>query len=142
MANTASEPASIGKAVTIKGEIFSNEDLYIDGALEGKVELASHKLTVGANGSVKTGEIKAGAVVILGTVQGDVDAQEKVEIRKNATLTGNIKAARVVIEDGAYFKGGVDIVRPEAANKGSAAAAPAAPPPPAAPPKVRTAGGS
>jgi cytoskeletal protein CcmA (bactofilin family) len=117
VANTANEPATIGRAVTIKGEIFSDEDLYIEGALEGKIELSAHKLTVGANGSVKTGEIKAGAVVILGTVQGDVDAQEKVEIRKNATLTGNIKAARIVIEDGAYFKGGVDIVRPPAANK-------------------------
>lgn len=114
MANTESS-ASIGKAVKIKGEVFSNEDLYVDGDLEGRIELKAHKLTVGPNGTVKTGVIKARAVVIQGTVQGDVDAQEKVEIRKDATLTGNIKTARIVIEEGAYFKGGVDIVRPEAA---------------------------
>ena len=114
MANTEGS-ASIGKAVKIKGEVFSNEDLYVDGDLEGRIELKAHKLTVGPNGTVKTGVIKARAVVIQGTVQGDVDAQEKVEIRKDATLTGNIKTARIVIEEGAYFKGGVDIVRPEAA---------------------------
>lgn len=113
MAQTANETATIGKAVTIKGEVFSNEDLYVDGTLEGKIELPSHKLTVGPNGTVKTAVIKAGVVEIHGTVQGDVNAQDKVEIRKNATLTGNIKTARIVIEDGAYFKGGVDIDRPE-----------------------------
>ena len=109
MANTANEPANIGKAVTIKGEVFSNEDLYVDGALEGKIELAAHQLTVGPNGSVKTGVIRAGTVIILGTVQGDVNAENRVEIRKNAALTGNIKTARIVIEEGAYFKGDVDI---------------------------------
>lgn len=116
MANTADGPAMIGKAVTIKGEVFSNEDLYVDGALEGKIELTQHKLTVGPHGSIKTGVIKAGAVVVLGTVQGDVNAQEKVEIRKDATLTGNIKTARIIIEEGAYFKGGVDIIRAEGGN--------------------------
>jgi cytoskeletal protein CcmA (bactofilin family) len=109
VANTANEPANIGKAVTIKGEVFSNEDLYVDGALEGKIELPAHKLTVGPCGTIKTGVIEAGTVVIFGTVQGDVNAQDKVEIHKDATLTGNIKAARIVIEEGAYFKGGVDI---------------------------------
>ncbi len=109
MANTPNEPANIGKAVTIKGEVFSNEDLYVDGALEGRIELPSHKLTVGPHGTIKTGVIQANSVVILGKVQGDVNAQEKVEIRKDATLTGNIKTARIIIEDGAYFKGGVDI---------------------------------
>jgi cytoskeletal protein CcmA (bactofilin family) len=72
---------------------------------------------VGPNGTVKTAVIKAGTVEIHGTVQGDVDAQDKVEIRKDATLTGNIKTARIVIEDGAYFKGGVDIVRAESAGE-------------------------
>ena len=109
MANTANEPANIGKAVTIKGEVFSNEDLYVDGALEGRIELPAHKLTVGPHGTIKTGVIRAATVVILGAVQGDVNAQDKVEIRKDATLTGNIKTARIVIEEGAYFKGGVDI---------------------------------
>jgi cytoskeletal protein CcmA (bactofilin family) len=121
VANTPNEPASIGKAVTIKGEVFSEEDLYVDGALEGKVELVSHRLTVGPNGSVKTGVIKAGTLVVLGTVQGDVDARDKVEIRNGAMLTGNIRTARILIEDGAYFKGGVDIVRPASAVAGSPA---------------------
>ncbi len=114
MAQTTNDTASIGKAVSIKGEVFSNEDLYVDGALEGKIELPSHKLTVGPHGTVKTAAIKAGSVEIHGTVQGDVNAQDKVEIFKDASLTGNIKAARIVIEDGAYFKGGVDIARPAA----------------------------
>jgi cytoskeletal protein CcmA (bactofilin family) len=109
MANTANEPAHIGRAVTIRGEVFSNEDLYVDGALEGRIELPAHTLTVGPHGTIKTGVIQAATVVILGAVQGDVDAQDKVEIRKDATLTGNIKTARIVIEEGAYFKGGVDL---------------------------------
>ena len=109
MANPASGTANIGKAVTIRGEVFSNEDLYVDGALEGRIELPSHKLTVGPHGTIKTGVIKAGAVVILGRVQGDVDALERVEIHKDAALTGNIKTARILIEEGAYFRGGVDI---------------------------------
>jgi cytoskeletal protein CcmA (bactofilin family) len=126
VANTANQLASIGKAVTIKGEIFSNEDLYVDGALEGKIELMAHNLTVGPNGTIKTGVIRAAAVVILGTVQGDVNADERVEIRKDATLTGNIKTARIVIEEGAYFKGGVDIVRvAEAAPNAKPASPPA-----------------
>lgn len=112
---TVEGSATIGKAVKIKGEVFSNEDLYVDGDLEGRIELRAHKLTVGPNGSIKTGVIKARTVVIQGTVQGDVDAQERVEIRKDATLTGNIKTARIVIEEGAYFKGGVDIIKLEAA---------------------------
>jgi cytoskeletal protein CcmA (bactofilin family) len=109
VANTPNEPANIGKAVTIKGEVFSNEDLYVDGGLEGRIELPTHKLTVGPHGTIKTGVIQAGTVVSLGTVHCDVNAQDKVEIRKVAALTGNIKTARIVIEDGAYFKGGVDI---------------------------------
>ena len=111
MANTLNEPARIGKAVTIKGEVFSNEDLYVDGALEGRIELPAHTLTVGPHGTIKTGVIQAGTVVILGTVQGDVNAHDRVEIRKDAKLTGNIKTARIIIEDGAYFKGGVDIAK-------------------------------
>jgi len=105
----ANGPANIGTAVTIKGEVFSNEDLYVDGALEGRIELPAHTLTVGPHGTIKTGVIKAGTVVILGAVQGDVNAQDKVEIRKDAKLIGNIRTARIIIEEGAYFKGGVDI---------------------------------
>jgi cytoskeletal protein CcmA (bactofilin family) len=123
VAQTANEIASIGKAVRIKGEVFSKQDLYVDGTLEGKIEVPSHKLTVGPHGTVRTGVIQASAVEIHGTVQGDVNALEKVEIRKSANLIGNIKAPRIVIEDGAYFKGDVDIARPEPAERSSSARA-------------------
>jgi cytoskeletal protein CcmA (bactofilin family) len=116
VASISNDAASIGRAVTVKGEVFSNEDLFIDGALEGRIELPAHVLTVGPNGTIKTGVIKAAKVVIQGAVQGDVNAQERVEIRKDGSLTGNIRTARIVIEEGAYFKGGVDIAKPGAAD--------------------------
>ena len=107
--------ASIGKAVKICGQIYSREDLYIDGDVEGTVELQEHRLTIGPNGKVDS-HVKAREVVILGIVQGNVDASEKLEIRVDARLAGDIKTARIVIEDGAYFKGSIDIVRTESAK--------------------------
>jgi cytoskeletal protein CcmA (bactofilin family) len=104
--------ASIGKAVKIVGQIFSREDLFVDGDVEGTVELMEHKLTVGPNGKVHSG-IKAREVVALGTIQGNVEASDRIEIRKDARLVGDIKTARIVIEDGAYFKGSIDIVKSE-----------------------------
>ncbi len=104
--------ASIGKAVKIVGQIFSKEDLYVDGELDGTVEALEHKLTIGPNGNVKAG-VKAREVVALGSVQGHVEATDKIEIRKDAKLVGDIRTARITIEDGAYFKGSIDIVRPE-----------------------------
>ena len=104
--------ASIGKAVKIVGQIFSREDLYVDGDLEGTVEALAHKLTVGPNGTLKAG-IKAREVVALGSIQGNVEAADKIEIRKDARLVGDIRTARIIIEDGAYFKGSIDIVKPE-----------------------------
>jgi cytoskeletal protein CcmA (bactofilin family) len=104
--------ASIGKAVKIVGQIFSREDLFVDGDVEGTIELVEHKLTVGPNGKVHAG-VRAREVVALGTIQGNVDATERIEIRKDAKLVGDIKTARIVIEDGAYFKGSIDIVKPE-----------------------------
>jgi cytoskeletal protein CcmA (bactofilin family) len=117
--------ATIGKAVMVKGQIFSREDLYIDGDVEGNVELAEHRLTVGPNGKVKAG-VKAREIVVLGNIQGNVEATDKVEIRKDARLIGDIKTARIVIEDGAYFKGGIDIIRNEAKPAAAKPAAPAA----------------
>ena len=104
--------ASIGKAVKIVGQIYSKEDLFVDGDLEGTVEALEHKLTIGPNGTVHAG-VKAREVVALGTIQGDVEATDKIEIREDAKLVGNIKTARIIIEDGAYFKGSIDIVKPE-----------------------------
>src|ERR1017187_7126608 len=104
--------STIGKAVKIVGQIYSKEDLYVDGDLEGTVEALEHRLTIGPNGSLHA-SIKAREVVALGTVQGNVEATEKIEIRKDAKLVGDIKTARIIIEDGAYFKGSIDIVKPE-----------------------------
>ena len=104
--------ASIGKAVKIVGQIFSREDLYVDGDVEGTIELIEHKLTIGPNGKVHAG-VKAREVVALGTIQGNVEANDRIEIRKDAKLVGDIRTSRIVIEDGAYFKGSIDIVKPE-----------------------------
>lgn len=107
--------ATIGKAVKIVGQIFSKEDLFVDGDVEGTVEALEHKLTIGPHGTVHAG-VKAREVVALGTIQGNVEATERIEIRKDAKLVGDIRTARIIIEDGAYFKGSIDIVKPEPAK--------------------------
>ena len=107
--------ASIGKSVTVKGQIFSREDLIVDGEIEGAIELNDHRLTVGPNGRVRAG-IKAREIVVLGTIDGNVEALVKIDIRKDAKLVGDIKTARIIIEDGAYFKGSIDIVKNEQAK--------------------------
>jgi cytoskeletal protein CcmA (bactofilin family) len=117
-------PAVIGKSVMIKGQIFSREDLTIDGEIDGSVELQEHRLTVGPNGKLQAG-VKAREIVVLGAIHGNVEASDKIDIRKDARLVGDIKTARIVIEDGAYFKGSIDIVRPEISKP-----APAPPPKP------------
>ncbi len=112
--------AAIGKSVMVKGQILSREDLYLDGEIEGTVEVPEHRLTVGPHGRLQAG-IKAREVVVLGSVNGNVEAAERIDIRKEARLVGDIRTSRIVIEDGAYFKGSIDIVRE--------AAKPAPPPP-------------
>ncbi|MCS6952482.1 MAG: polymer-forming cytoskeletal protein [Bryobacterales bacterium] len=107
--------ALIGKSVVVKGQIFSREDLYVDGEVEGTLELQDNRLTVGPNGTVKA-NIKAKEAVIIGTVHGNIEAAEKLDIRKDAKLVGDVKTARIVIEDGAYFKGSIDITRGEPAK--------------------------
>jgi len=114
--------ASIGKAVKINGQIFSKEDLYVDGDVEGTIELAENKLTIGPSGRVQAG-IKAREVVVLGQIQGNVEAMDKLDIRKDAKLVGDIKTARIIIEDGAYFKGSIDIVKLDAKKTAAPAAA-------------------
>jgi len=104
--------ATIGKAVKVVGQIFSREDLYIDGEVEGTVEALEHKLTIGPNGTVRA-TVKAREVVALGSIHGNVEAADKIEIRKDAKLIGDIRMARIIIEDGAYFKGMSEIVKPE-----------------------------
>jgi cytoskeletal protein CcmA (bactofilin family) len=105
--------AIIGKSVVLKGQIYGREDLTIDGEVEGTVELQEHRLTIGPNGKV-VATIKAREIVVLGTVQGNIETREKIDIRKEAKVVGDIRTARIVIEDGAFFKGSIDIVRAEA----------------------------
>ena len=106
------EVASIGKSVLIKGELSGSEDLYLDGEVEGSVDLRDHSLIVGPNGRVRA-NIHARDVVIHGKVDGNVHGMERVELKKSAILMGDISTQRIVIEDGAYFKGAIDITKKE-----------------------------
>jgi cytoskeletal protein CcmA (bactofilin family) len=107
----ARQTASIGSSMNIKGEISTREELLIEGEVEGTVE--SHSvLTVGPNGKVRS-NIKAREVVIYGSVRGNIEATEKIAIREQGSLVGDIKTSGISIDDGAYFKGSIDIVRPE-----------------------------
>jgi cytoskeletal protein CcmA (bactofilin family) len=115
--------AAIGKSVIIKGQILSREDLYLDGEMEGTVEVPEHRLTIGPHAKLTAG-IRAREVVVLGSVNGNVDASEKIDIRKDAKLVGDIKTGGIIIEDGAYFKGSIDIVRGTEAAKPSVTARP------------------
>jgi len=102
------EFAHLGKSVVIKGELSGSEDLYVDGNVEGSIELRNHSLTVGPNGNVKA-NVSAKAVVIQGKVDGSVNASERVELRKSAVVTGDLTTQRIAIEEGAILKGKVDI---------------------------------
>jgi cytoskeletal protein CcmA (bactofilin family) len=104
--------ATLGKSVMVKGQIFSREDLTIDGEVEGTVELHENRLTIGPNGKVNA-SVKAREIIVLGAINGNVEAADKIDIRKEARLVGDIKTARIVIEDGAFFKGSIDIIRAE-----------------------------
>ena len=110
-----SEGAHIGQSVLIKGELSGSEDLVVDGEVEGSITLRGQTLTVGPNGRVRA-NIEARNVILNGRVDGDIHASDRVELRKSASLSGNISTARISIEDGAFFKGGIDIQKPEAAK--------------------------
>lgn len=105
------ESTILGKSVIVKGHIISHEDLTIDGEVEGIVELKERRLTVGPNGKVMAG-IKTREIVVFGSINGTIEASDRIDLRKGASVVGDIRAARIVIEDGAYFKGNVDIIRP------------------------------
>jgi cytoskeletal protein CcmA (bactofilin family) len=109
---------NIGKSVVIKGELNGSEDLTIEGQVEGKIELRQNVLTIGPNGRIKA-QVFAKAVIILGEVTGNVTASEKVDIRDNGSVDGDIASPRVAIAEGAHFRGSVDM-----AQKGKAAAGP------------------
>ena len=100
----------IGKTVVIKGELTGDENLAIEGRVEGRVELRNHQLTIGSSGKVHA-EILAKTVTIIGQVEGNVEATDLMEIKESGSLLGDIRAPRVVIADGANFKGSVDMVQ-------------------------------
>lgn len=112
----ADRPTHLSKTIVLKGTITGSEDLFVDGKLEGTVELPGNTLTVGVNGQVQA-NVNAREVVIQGKLNGNVTAADRVEIKAQGALTGDVSAARISIEDGAFFKGGIDIRKTGAAAK-------------------------
>ena len=108
--NTADQ-ATIGKSLVIKGEVTGSESLYIDGRVEGSINLSGNRVTIGRNGIVNA-NIQAREIVVLGKVRGNLQASDRVDIRTEGSLTGDVVAQRISIEDGAFFKGGIDIRKP------------------------------
>jgi cytoskeletal protein CcmA (bactofilin family) len=108
VAQPAGEQATIGKSLVVKGEISGAESLFVDGKVEGAINLPGNRVTVGRNGQVAA-TVSAREVVVLGKIKGNVQATDRVDIRAEGSLTGDVIAARISIEDGAFFKGGIDI---------------------------------
>jgi cytoskeletal protein CcmA (bactofilin family) len=115
---------NIGKSVVIKGELTGSEDLTIEGHVEGKIELRQNVLTIGPNGKIKA-QVFAKSVVILGEVTGNVTASEKVDLRDNGSIDGDITAPRVAIAEGAHFRGSIDMQRTGKAAEAKPAHTPA-----------------
>jgi cytoskeletal protein CcmA (bactofilin family) len=108
--NATSDRASarLGSSLHVKGEISGSEDLLIDGSVEGLIQLDERKLTVGATAKV-TADIIAREVVVYGTVKGNLRAKDRIEIKKDGSVNGDLTTSRIMIEDGAYFKGSIEI---------------------------------
>ena len=123
----SNEQATIGKSLIIKGEVTGSEALYIDGRVEGSINLNGNRVTVGRNGVVSA-NIIAREIVVIGKVRGNLTASDRVDIRSDGSLTGDVVAARISIEDGAFFKGGIDIRKtggkPEEVKSAASASAP------------------
>ena len=131
---TERDIVNIGKSVVIKGELNGSEDLTIEGHVEGTIQLKDHVLTIGPNGRIKA-QVFAKSVIVLGEVTGNVTASEKVDIRDNGSVDGDIVSPRVAIAEGAHFRGSVDMQR-----KGGAAPQPQAKPTAAAAPQPQAQG--
>jgi cytoskeletal protein CcmA (bactofilin family) len=112
----SNEQATIGKSLIIKGEVTGSEALYIDGRVEGSINLAGNRVTIGRNGVVSA-NVTAREIVIIGKVRGNLSASDRVDIRNEGSLTGDVVAQRISIEDGAFFKGGIDIQKPNTQQK-------------------------
>lgn len=116
---TSGDQATIGKSLVVKGEVTGSESLYIDGKVEGAINLPGNRVTVGRNGQVSA-NITAREIVVLGKVRGNMTASDRVDIRSEGALTGDVSAQRISIEDGAFFKGGIDIRKPGGESKAEA----------------------
>jgi cytoskeletal protein CcmA (bactofilin family) len=127
-AGTPGDQATIGKSLVVKGEISGAESLYVDGKVEGTINLPGNRVTVGRNGQVAA-NVMAREIVVLGKVRGNCQATDRVDIRAEGSLTGDVIAARISIEDGAFFKGGIDIRKAGVDAKTTAAPATTAPEP-------------
>ncbi|HLJ88070.1 MAG TPA: polymer-forming cytoskeletal protein [Candidatus Angelobacter sp.] len=117
------EVGHIGKSVFVKGELSGSEDLYLDGEVEGSIDLRNHSLVIGPNGRIRA-TIHARELVVHGKIDGNVNVSERVELRKSSSLVGDISTQRIVIEDGAFFKGSIDLqkeAKPEQRKTVSAA---------------------
>jgi len=115
----STDQATIGKSLVIKGEVTGSESLYIDGRVEGSINLPGNRVTVGRNGVVNA-NINAREIVVIGKVRGNLSASDRVDIRNEGSLTGDVVAQRISIEDGAFFKGGIDIRKPGQKANGEA----------------------
>ena len=100
----------LGSGMTVKGEISGDEDLHLDGKVEGPISLGGHRLTVGSSGRV-AGEVVARELVVQGEIDGDIRARDRIEIKKGGSIIGDLVTARILIEEGAYFKGYIEIDR-------------------------------
>jgi cytoskeletal protein CcmA (bactofilin family) len=130
--------ATIGPSIFIKGDLSGDEDLVIEGRVEGKIDLKQHNVTIGKNGRVRA-DVFGNTVIIEGEVDGNLFAQQQAVLRQSGAVRGNITAPRVMLEDGSRFRGSIDMEEKESAKTGAAAAASPAPP---APPVTATAGGA
>lgn len=104
--------ANLGKSLVINGELSGSEDLYIDGSVQGTIDLKDNRLTVGPNGRIKA-NVTAKSAVVHGKLEGNITASDRVDLKHSAVVTGDISTQRISIDEGAYFKGGVDIRREE-----------------------------
>jgi cytoskeletal protein CcmA (bactofilin family) len=102
--------ARLGSALHVQGEITGNEDLMIDGTVEGHVQLGDRRLTIGPTAKV-TADVQAREVIVFGNVKGNLRARDRIEIKKDGSVVGDLTTARIMIEDGAYFKGSIEIDR-------------------------------
>ena len=117
----AADRATIGKSLQIKGEVIGSESLYIDGKVEGTISLPDNRVTIGRDAQVSA-NITAREVVVFGKVSGNIYASDRVDIRSEGSLIGDVTTQRISIGDGAFFKGGIDISKPDQAKVGMVAA--------------------